>query len=241
MKRRILAAFAAMFLLALGVLVSTSSGIGDVIPRSSSQTDTSSIASALATDAAPIDATILTVIAQADFAESYSTVDAIARQSDLIVRGTIKSVEYLDFNTVTYSRVSLRVTKSFSPGSAEGDVITVLEIGGITSQAAIIESIDNKFNQTITEGDKESKVRVLLDGAPLPEIGDDAVYFLADGSLGIVSGEYYDVVGAYHGKFKISDGQAKRFAPEFETSAADDLNTDIETLSKKIDAAPKKK
>jgi hypothetical protein len=145
----------------------------------------------------------------ADFAVGYSSIGQLKQAADLVVRGDVVDVSYLDFNSCAYTKVTLKVSKSFKGDAAEGDEITILEVGGITTMATIK---GDKFG-TPTKEDSETKVKVLLDGAPLTREGETCLYFLGQGSIGIVSGAYYVPMGAFQGRFKIDNGAAKRFVP----------------------------
>lgn len=145
----------------------------------------------------------------ADFAVGYSSVGQLKKAADLAVRGDVTDVSYLDFNTCAYTKVTLKVSKCFKGDAAAGDEITILEVGGVTTMATIK---GDKFGAP-TKEDAETKVKVLLEGAPLTQVGETCVYFLGTGSIGVVSDTYYVPMGAFQGRFKIDNGVAKRFVP----------------------------
>ncbi len=150
-----------------------------------------------------------TVTASADFAVVYESVDQLKKAADLIVRGEVTQVSYLDFNSTAYTKVTFRVSKCLKGDVAEGKEITIAEVGGVTSMATVN---GDKFGAP-TQLDAETEVSVLLDGAPLSEVGDKCVYFLGTGSIGVVSGVYYVPLGAFQGRFKIDNTMAERFVP----------------------------
>lgn len=155
-------------------------------------------------------AAVPAVILSADFAVGYSTLGQLRQAADVIVRGEVTDVSYLDFNSTAYTKVMLKVSKCLKGDIAAGDEITIMEVGGITSMATIK---GDKFGPT-TKQDADTKVSVQLDGAPLSRIGDKCIYFLGTGAIGVVPGTYYVPLGAFQGRFKIdNNGVAKRFVP----------------------------
>jgi hypothetical protein len=150
-----------------------------------------------------------TVIASADFAVVYSSISQLKKAADVIVRGEVTDVSYLDFNSSAYTKVTLKVSKCLKGDVAPGDELTILEVGGVTSMATLK---GDKFGAP-TALDADTKVSVQLDGAPLTDVGDKCVYFLGTGSIGVVPGTYYVPLGAFQGRFKIDNASAKRFVP----------------------------
>ena len=148
-------------------------------------------------------------MASADFAVVYANVGQLKKAADLIVRGEVTEVSYLDFNSTAYTRVTLKVSKCLKGDVAAGEEITIAEVGGVTSMATVK---GDKFGAP-TELDAKTEVTVLLDGAPLSEVGEECLYFLGTGSIGVVPGTYYVPLGAFQGRFKVDKDVAKRFVP----------------------------
>ena len=149
------------------------------------------------------------VVMSADFAVGYSSVGQLKKAAALVVRGEVTDVSYVDFNTCAYTRVTFKVSKCFKGDVAVGDEITIMEVGGITTMASVK---GDKFGATTRE-EANTKVKVLLDGAPLTQVGEECLYFLGTGDIGVVSGTYYVPMGAFQGRFEIDNGVAKRFVP----------------------------
>jgi hypothetical protein len=158
----------------------------------------------------------VSAFAAADWAFLYFSIDRLARDAAIIVRGKVTDVSYfdrvLDGANTTYTKVTLDVTESLKGGLAKGRTLTFIEIGGVTTQAAN----SKEFGITPSQSDEKKKVRVLFFGAPLPEIGEDIVYFAARGDLGQIHGigTYYVPVGAFQGAFVVTDGMAARYVPK---------------------------
>lgn len=187
---------------------------------------------------------IKTMIIKADMGE-YSDVPELAKNADLIVRGKVTDVSFVEFNSdgpgggVMYTKVTLAVNKSWSPKVQKGDTLTILEAGGITTLATIKRWSGKATEDSITQADEKTKVQVLLDGAPLARVGEEAAYFLGGDELGIVPGEHYISLGLYQGKFNLDAGVAHRFVPEGDT-ALPELKMSADELDTEISAAPKK-
>jgi hypothetical protein len=168
------------------------------------------------------------VMMSADFAVSYTSVDQLKGAAAIIVRGEVTGVSYLDFNGAAYTKVTLKVGECLKGKVAPGDEITVAEIGGVTTMAAVK---GDKFGEP-TKEDADTKVKVLLEGAPLTQVGDKVLYFLGVGKIGVVPGTYYVPLGAYQGRFAIDDGVAKRFVP----ADASDKYTSLAIDEKAVDS-----
>jgi hypothetical protein len=158
-------------------------------------------------EAEPVARPVVTM--SADMAVLYTSVDQLTKAADLVVRGEVTRVSYVDFNTSVHTIVTFRVSRCLKGDVAEGDEITIAEVGGVTSMATIN---GDKFGRP-TEPDAKTMVRVQLEGAPLTEAGEECLYFLDRGSIGVVPGVYYVPLGAFQGRFKIEDAVAERFVP----------------------------
>lgn len=149
------------------------------------------------------------VVSSADFAVVYKSVSQLREAAEVIVRGEVTAVSYLDFNASTYTKVTFQVTRCLKGAIAPGEEITIAEVGGITTMAQIN---GDKFGAP-SPADADTKVRVQLEGAPLAAVGDRCLYFLGVGSIGVVPGPYYVPLGAFQGRFRIESGLATRFVP----------------------------
>ena len=150
-----------------------------------------------------------TIIANADFAVTYTSLGQLKKAAGLVVRGEVTQVSYLDFNSTAYTELTFRVSRCLKGDAAVGDELTIVEVGGVTTMAAVN---GDKFGAP-TAQDADTQVSVLLDGAPLTEVGDRCLYFLGQGSIGVVPGTYYVPMGAFQGRFKVMDAVAQRFVP----------------------------
>jgi hypothetical protein len=170
------------------------------------------------------------IIMDADFAVAFDTLDQLQKAATVIVKGQVAGISYLDFNGATYTKVTLKVAESLKGKVAAGDQITVMEVGGVTTMAAVK---GDKFGAP-TKEDAETKVKVLMEGAPLSQVGDNVLYFLGTGSIGVVPGTYYVPLGAYQGRFAIDGGVAKRFVPADATGKYTSLAIDEKAVDSTI-------
>jgi hypothetical protein len=216
MKRhkKLIVALLGMAALAIILSITLSAGAAPSVSPAPAQAAMASATPAAAT--APVETAqsaaapaIPTVIMSADFSVVYSTLTQLSHAADIIVRGEIVDISYLDFDSTAYTRVTLEVSRCLKGDLAAGAQITIVEVGGITSLATIK---GDKFG-TPTQQDADTKVSVQLEGAPLAQVGDKCVYFLGTGSIGVVPGTYYVPLGAFQGRFNIANGLAKRFVP----------------------------
>jgi len=194
---------------------------------------------------------LATVSVQMDGGDLYPTVGQLveSRYLDLIVRGKVLATEYVYSHEGAWTKCTVKVSKSWSPGVVAGDVITVVEMGGITSLANLKRDAhagdlsapanlkrdpDNPTNNSISASDETSMVAMIFDAQPLAKVGQESIYFLARGELGVVPGEYYGTIGGgSQGKFLIGQGVARRNeSPEQPSSAIDVV--DVVTMESSI-------
>jgi hypothetical protein len=220
-SRRMILSFAGLAALAAAILLSFAVFGGDGAAPAPDAVQGAALA--LAGSTVPISEVALPeVVMSADFAVGYHSVAELKGAAEVVVRGEVVDVSYVDFNTSAYTKVKFKVSKCFKGDLSVGDVITVMEVGGIISMASIK---GDKFGEPSKE-DADTKVKVLLDGAPLAHVGEKCLYFLGTGEIGVLSGTYYVPMGSYQGKFKIENGVAKRFAPATDSGKNESLAMD---------------
>lgn len=169
----------------------------------------------------------------------FANVAELAAEADLIVQGRVLSTEYVYSHESAWTKSQVEVLKSWSSGAKAGDVLTVVTLGGITSMANLKKDSGRPDETPVTEADKSENVRMLLEGEPLPAVGDESVYFLGKGDIGIVPGEYFVVVGAFQGRYVVRGGNAARFEPGGDDALpAGEMS--VAALGSAIDAAPRK-
>ncbi len=228
---RAIASFAGVAVLAAAIVASFML-LGSGVPVQPGQADViaglgaGTIAEPAAADGAQLPEQILSC----DFAVVYTSVGQLKSVSDLVVRGEVTDVSYLDFNTVVYTKLTLTVAKCFKGDAGVGDEVTILEPGGITTQAYVV---GDKFGGP-TKADTETKVKVLVDGAPLTQLGDTCLFFLGTGDISVVPGTYYVPMGSFQGRFKIDNGAAKRFVPADWGSKYTSLSMDESTVDSTV-------
>jgi hypothetical protein len=146
---------------------------------------------------------------EVDFKVLYRSVAQLKQAADVVVRGEVTAVSYLDRENAPTTKVTLKVAKCLKGDVKAGDEITILEPGGIVSRAS---TVGDKFGSP-TKEDYDTKVKMLMDGAPLTEVGDRCLYFLGVDDLHLAPGVSYYPLGFFQGRFVIHDGVAERFVP----------------------------
>lgn len=197
-----------------------------------------------------------TVDVQLDTGPEYARVDQFVASPhlDLIVRGKVLRTEYVYSHESAWTICTVRVLESWNPDVVQGETITVVDYGGVTSLANLKRDsgagnladsankkrdTDNTRNNAIPSADEAAAVTMTFAGEPLAKSGDEAVYFLSrEDTMAIMPGTFYVPVGAYQGKFLIKHGVARRHVPRDPNRAAasvDSLN--VPALRRAIDAA----
>ncbi len=172
----------------------------------------------------------------------YTTLAGLTENADAIVRGTVDSVRYIAHGYLPQTIYTVRVTRSWSPAVKQGDTITVCRDGGMWSRADMMR-FSGRLKKRPSSADEAAKSPSLMDGQPLPKIGEDAIYFLvhsdADWKRWTGVPDLYVVDGSVQGEVYIKDGIAQRFWP---TGFGPDFlgSKDVSVLEDEISAAPKK-
>jgi len=181
-------------------------------------------------------AKVRTVVTHADFSVLYSTLQQLVSDAPIVIRGKVESISYFDHQGETFTSVGLLVTEGYKGQIKRGAKVTVVEPGGITTMAAIMRSNSDKFPE-LTPGPAEENtpLEVLFGGAPLTKVGDDVVYFAFKGDIGGLTGDYYESIGAFQGKFTVSGGIARRYVPaDMASSSYGPLTTSSAALDTSI-------
>lgn len=153
-----------------------------------------------------------TVVSDADFAKIYENLNSLVSAAQIIVEGEVLDVNYFDYNTITRTKYQLKVTKTYKSNIKVGEILTFVEVGGITTEAAIINNSNNKMNQQIGEKEKSTKVQVLFHGAPLTKVNQKVLIFANQGTLNMLPEKYYVSIGSFQGKFNINGDSLERFS-----------------------------
>lgn len=160
------------------------------------------------------DRNIKTIVTNAEFGIIYDGLDKMIADSQFIIEGDVTDTSYFDFNTITYTKSHVKVTKILYGNINKGDVLTFTEAGGITTQAAVIKSsgADRKFGTKTTEKDKSTKVKYLFCGSETMKQNDKVLLFGVEDDFGYVPpGEkYYLPIGDFQGKFYIKGSKVER-------------------------------
>jgi len=173
---------------------------------------------------------------------NYS-VESLVSKSTAIVEGEIISLDYFDFNINTYTKAKLKVLNSYTDDVKVGDVITIVDLGGITTldKIKLNDGYEGKPGTVspIIEKDKTTKVQVLFNSSPLMKLNERIVFFGVESKDDFykLSEKYYITLGSYQGRFKITDNLVERYTEDpSDTNSKmkkSDLEEKIKTLKNK--------
>lgn len=149
----------------------------------------------------------------------YNSYEELADISDSAIEGTV-----LDATPCVYqppadpprayatTQVRVQVQKSFTNLLHKGDVITIMENGGVIAR----KSLGTDPNYILTPNDLQDKVQVLIDGVPVMAPGEDVLLFISPSQIvhGPNNETYYSIRGMYQGKFLIQQDTVFRVVPE---------------------------
>ncbi len=240
-RRRIAVALAAT------ALVASAAVVGFDLNRTSArplQTSGPGASSSTSRTSAPLK----TIVTNADISTIYRGVPQLTRAAQVIVRGKVIDISYIDAEAdsalQTYTKVVFRVSQSLKGDVSPGSTVVFIVFGGVTSAAKIAGASDIPPSVTSPESSSE-QVQVLFEGDPLPRVGDEIVYFGVRGDIGALAGNpqvpepYYQPVGASQGAFPVVDGIAARYVPSALSSAGlDPLRMTVSALDTKITTSP---
>ncbi|PFO61351.1 hypothetical protein [Bacillus cereus] len=168
--------------------------------------------------------TTMEVNSHADFKKTYDSVQDLVNSSDIIIEGKIIETNYFDKDQSTFTKSKVQVTKSFNNKAKTGDIIHVLERGGITTKGKIHEYNPEKFE--ISENEKNTPVQISFDGAPITKKNESVLIFGVQqkpGFFGFNETIYYPL-NSHQGKFNIDNNTVKRYS--------DDENSSVEKKQK---------
>ncbi|PGM57795.1 hypothetical protein [Bacillus sp. AFS053548] len=157
---------------------------------------------------------IETVVASASLFGNFDRVEDLMKDSDLVVKGTVKSSEpYVIKNNDGIGRPYTKLTFKIKhvllgDKNLKGKTISILEYGGIISKKDF--GLDKKFNN-LSNSELQEKLEVSLEGIPNSKAGQNMVAFLVDDKDAInTESKLYGIRGAYKGRFT-QDTKTKKY------------------------------
>lgn len=108
----------------------------------------------------------------------------IFEQSDEIVRGIVKNIEYVSFTGLPWTKADIQITESYKGILKEGDIITIFTYGGYIKLEDHIKYFDDGFRfSSIIESDiKNTVLMEKHNGKPLLKLDDDLFFPLVKNS-----------------------------------------------------------
>lgn len=159
-----------------------------------------------------------------------SDVPTIAEYAEIVVRGVIQKVTFTSFGGHAYTAVSLAVDECYKGDLEQGDLITVLHMGGYISLRDHIAYYDNafRFDYPSEEEIENTILHEPNEGEPDPQVGDHNIYFLNS-----VNPNSSCPTGAYHR----TRGAASLFRIEYDGETVSRINPDLPGKEDSEDAA----
>ncbi|QAT39767.1 hypothetical protein [Clostridium sp. JN-9] len=158
---------------------------------------------------------IETIVSEANMSSRYVFFNNLVTDAEIVIEGEVLDVSYFDYNGIPRTKSQVKVTKSYNNNAKDGDVLTIIESGGITTKEKIIKytGAADKFGIKPTDEDKNIKVKYSLGGSETMKPKDKILIFgkQSDGNFYNLAEKYYVVLGSYLGKFNIKDNKIQRF------------------------------
>lgn len=161
----------------------------------------------------------------ADTSQNISEVVDLKQNSSSIIKGTIKKVEYIDYNSRPVTILSVLVTKDYKGKIQPNTLISVIKSGGYMSLKSFVDEREGKF--TIVDDNKQNLSQFEIHKSDyekgimneksandsITQVGDDNIYYLSstDKNSGILQGCYRVTGGSDLGVFAVSGNTAKRY------------------------------
>lgn len=127
--------------------------------------------------------------------------------AEVIVRGEIVNIYYTSHDSSPFTQMDVRITEPIAGGYAQGDIISVYTYGGYISYADRFSQseIDDFFSNMTEEQLENTLLLHTIEGAPLPEVGEEYVFF-ADEST--VFADSYEAVLTYSNSMFAPEGDS---------------------------------
>jgi len=168
-------------------------------------------------------------------AQKFEDIKSLENAADLIIEGKAKSTKTIMFQDVplTISEIEVyEVYKTDDNTITKGSTICMGENGGILSKEYLIEEYKKKFGTEPKDAEKIKPVKVMPDGIAPMEPGDHVLMF-AIKAPELKENKCYFVLGAYQGKYNISNDKVKHQVPEkLEAIFKDKVTTKKELIDK---------
>lgn len=146
----------------------------------------------------------------------YKTVDEINSDSQLAVKGTVISNEYIEYGGLTFTLSEFKINKVMKGDVNVGDAIKVLQNGGISEFKSNDENVKSFENSEEVEKNLKEKIgkkyEITIDGVKVLKKNDNAVLLLQKYE-GPVASDAYVGTGDFQGRF-IVDEKLKNVNPQ---------------------------
>lgn len=122
--------------------------------------------------------------------------------SEVIVRGEIVNIYYTSHDSSPFTQMDVRITEPIAGSYTQGDIISVYTYGGYISYADRFSQseIDDFFSNMTDEQLENTLLLHTMEGVPLPEVGEEYVFFAAESA--VFAGSYEVVLSYSNSMFK---------------------------------------
>jgi hypothetical protein len=176
------------------------------------------------------------IITTADTTKEFNNLEEITKLAGAVFEGNITDVAYFDKDGMTYTKYMVKVSEKYFSNVDIGDVVNVIEPGGVTTVYNRIKLFNDKkeFPNLSEEESKKQYVQVNWDNTPLSKVGDKVLLFAHQDTENYwnLPKNYYYAVGYKDGKFNIEGGIIERKVPKDDTK--DTFSMSKENFDNKI-------
>ena len=105
---------------------------------------------------------------------------AIFDDSEEIIRGTVKNINYTSFDGIAWTKVDILVSESYKGNLKTGDLVSVFMIGGYIRLKDHIDYHNDKFRfSKLSENEiNNTVIKEINNGMPFQTVGGDFIYCL---------------------------------------------------------------
>lgn len=186
------------------------------------------------------------IISNALLFGNFDSTEALMKDSNLVVKGTVIASEpYIFMNEddsgTPYTKLKFKIKKVIiGDKNLKETIITILEYGGeITKNEFGL----NKKGTKLSTSESQEKIKVMLEGIPNSTVGQNIIAFLTDDTGTLYTDyKFYGIMGGYKGRFTY-DPKSKKYNRGTPMHITDNerekelkINEEITDLNNKIDS-----
>ena len=187
-------------------------------------------------EAPPVKPDYTIIDAKLTLEKLYTTISDLENDSDIIIEGIVRKNNYSMYFgiPITISRVEvLDIYKNNEAAISKGETVNILEGGGIMSKESVIKMFKDKFPDKPLDEEKIKPMKYTNDGIPTLEPEEHVLIFAQKYNGPATNLVCYSVLGAYQGKFKITNNEIIHLVPtDIQIQFKDKVKTKQELIDK---------